>query len=442
MPGLVIVQVSQADAFHIGKALQIKGLLDTTGDGHTGYGGARNLCFLVAPIIKRGVAKGLSVMEIMDMAPSRLKDMLNQEVLSGRNKVVMGDDDSFLPPGYAFSKALMAHHYRDDNVVSVTQQFGRKTSLLSNTVLRPQDLRESQGQTAIESYDKFQLGLAKVTKWTPTGFIPGLSAFAVPTGVCMNWPNNGEENHYDVMAIKYDYLAMQIHHAGTRYYTPFPNHIHSLTTSNLGRSLGGHGDYLPWNQMQKKDVLAERKPTFSSLGEVVQYASRPDTARFVQTKFFDRLSNYQMKLEDPRGLLGELMHAHDGLPTMVDFLEKMVDGYTDFLADYKMGMAFRDLIVERIMEEGAKKGACATFKEACQILLVNEADFLTLIQDTKRTFVVDKGIQLADFKFTKNLIHMVGMLGGSSFMTLMARLHGPLQETEWKPEIPIRRQRF
>ncbi len=105
------IQVSMAHALKIAATLKIQDYFDATGDGNAGYGGCRNIVFLLGPMLfcalKNGVASSADA--FADLSESNLKPLLKKTLDNEDGlMVLMGDDDTTLLPGFLHAKALLA----------------------------------------------------------------------------------------------------------------------------------------------------------------------------------------------------------------------------------------------------------------------------------------------------------------------------------------------
>ncbi|MBS0603474.1 MAG: hypothetical protein JSS60_00390 [Verrucomicrobia bacterium] len=96
--GTAIIPVSNSQILQFSRKIGIEKLIDTTGEGKLGYGGARNAAFFLAPVLKHYWENGSQPLQEIFSAPEpHLHEVFNRVVLEGKAVVQMGDDDLEYP---------------------------------------------------------------------------------------------------------------------------------------------------------------------------------------------------------------------------------------------------------------------------------------------------------------------------------------------------------
>lgn len=231
-----IVHVSMDDVLTLGARLGLRPLFDTTGEGAAGYGGARNIAFLLGPVIRHilrdaqandtGGFKKTSDISAMLLAvpPAQLARYLH-EAVTGHTMVLMGDDDTTLLPGFLEAKAVLAAHYSSGFAKFTTQVAGRDTTAaripFRATVV---DLMPKEG----EKYDSdtWQFLAREIiiasqdrARWAQAGkpVWHNMAGVLMHPSFCLDLPLPTEEMHFaHYQTYEKDYLAKAIHHCGDR----------------------------------------------------------------------------------------------------------------------------------------------------------------------------------------------------------------------------------
>src|SRR5262249_15027705 len=101
-------------------------MFDTTGESNAGYGGARNMAFLLGPVIAQTLREGGNISGI---TPQNLLDSIRESALSrDAPKLYMGDDTEYQHPRSLCSKIGANVLYGDEYSAVTSKRDGRVTT--------------------------------------------------------------------------------------------------------------------------------------------------------------------------------------------------------------------------------------------------------------------------------------------------------------------------
>ncbi|MCF7852522.1 MAG: hypothetical protein K9M07_04705 [Simkaniaceae bacterium] len=244
-----IVYVSKEEALMLAKKLGITELISTTEDQQFGYGGARNACSLLGPIIQHmAMLKGVVSMKVLLDDPrikeeglTILKNIVDSPDPSTQFKLLMGDDDLEMPPS-DFLINLMKHS--DDDAFQM--------------VAKPQIGRNPQRDELIPLFRKIKRPIHMMLA----------GAISYPQKLCAPHPFGSEEDDMEFKAI-HSCLSRSAHHLATARYPAIMNPKEAALTMDvthhirlfLTRMLGKHTGVLPYttefSQDSYRDIISE-----------------------------------------------------------------------------------------------------------------------------------------------------------------------------------------
>lgn len=357
--GARIVAVDMAQITALGRALGIEGMFDTTGNGRAGYGGARNITFLLGPMIQEALNTGMAadVNALIALPPAQLRQLLQQTALSNQNRyrVLMGDDDATMMPGFLHAKTLINADQGNAYAASMTFLSGRGTTAGPVVYNLP-------GVFALGSTPDAARGLAEsvmgASTWQAFDMEPMMAAALMAPGACLNLPTPTEEGHFRRYEMVRDHLGRGLHHAGDRY-ADMPERLRGFlgysTQGKLASALLQAGmlyrtsDVMPWNSAARD---------FDSLGALFQFAGQPAQQKGMQKGFFRRL----VAFDRDANLNGLLQTDHDALmapilsnprltPEERADLAQVPGIYEAAQNDLSMGVAYRDAVVSELVKQ-------------------------------------------------------------------------------------------
>lgn len=324
--GATIFHINMSQINEFGELFELRELFDTTGDNYAGYGGGRNIASLLGAFLHSFIRISPINISTSEEILSFVKDNLLmakkvfKSVLTGgtRPKLIMGDDDTTLLPGFFASKALQAHMYETSSMRSQSQVFGRVSTNVPWAF-------DSRGYATAGCFIEPEDALIGAC-----GMIHGAAPWSLPSNAqghpiagallspmfCLDLPLPSEEGHFKSFKTEIDdSLARTAHHCGDRI-GKWDERLYSLShyreqlalAAWLGFADGG-SPLLPWNG-----------ETVANLSQVFTEASTP-TARKERAQAFLSLVR-----EDPqRTIPSDEFPVEDIRKTMQQGLLKFID---------------------------------------------------------------------------------------------------------------------
>lgn len=295
--GLKIVHVSMQQINAMIQNSGLEKLFDTTGQNFAGYGGARNMAFLLTPVIAKTLKEGGS---LDDITPDKLQQAIKNAALgTDAPNLFMGDDTDYIRPGGMYAKAGLNKLYGDEYYIATSRRDGRDTMGVSSLNAKL-EYRDNLDQLS---------GVSKATntfgnsKWNTKQGQPGMGSVTGGPRFCFDIPTGAEEGHVKTPTTHVDFLARVSHLSGDRMKSVADN-IRGYLNYSLGtemfKSLGDSDEQSPWNTLR-------RKSEFSSLGDVYSEAAKPKVIRQGQVGMLADLAKYLSSppSEGPRGVTQE-----------------------------------------------------------------------------------------------------------------------------------------
>lgn len=267
--GLNIVHVKMQDISRMIEGSGIEKLFDTTGQNFAGYGGARNMAFLLGPVIRDAILKGQSLDTI---TPENLIEKIKANALGEEApKLFMGDDTDYLGPGAMFAKVGMNGLYKDEYYTATSRRDGRDTTNVNSGI----------GRNAADNIGRYGTdGLVSSfggSGWNKRLVQPGMGSVIGAPKFCYDVPNGAEEKHHTALNTYTDQLGTVRHLSGDRM-RPMPGQVNGYLNYGMGTEayqMFGNSDAVSWNQ----EHLAQLKlgeAGFQSLGEVLENVTDPE----------------------------------------------------------------------------------------------------------------------------------------------------------------------
>ncbi|HMR34153.1 MAG TPA: hypothetical protein PKA13_25360 [Geminicoccaceae bacterium] len=365
--GANIVQVSMAEVNALSDKLGLRELFATSQDGRAGFGGARNMSFLLAPMLHKAMRDpeaGVHNMTELAAKPRAYLEGLMRDVLSGtgHEMVLMGDDDTTVRPGFMDAKMQLAARYEDDYAKITTLTLGRATTKIP-PVLHPSALKaiafdEDAMITGLDQINDSVTGAMRATQWEgdPSKAVEHQMAGALMhPGSCLDLPLPSEEGQFaNYKHEVVDWLGSALHHPGDRF-KPVDERLGQLggyyNQAQIAIDLLGvidkpHSDVLPWN---------DRRLAFDDIGGIYEHAASAEVQRGIRTAFMARLVDMPVNQE----LLDadqafQTLEARDRQRLDADPLaaQKTAQVKSAFLgasASYATAVAYRDKLVEHLL---------------------------------------------------------------------------------------------
>ncbi len=414
--GANIVQVSMQQVNELGDKLGLKELFDTTGSGRAGFGGARNMSFLIGPMLHKALhdpESGVRSMADLVAKPREELEALMHDVLrgTGHEMVLMGDDDTTVRPGFMDAKVQLAAQHEDDYAKIVTLTLGRATTKIppvaDPVVLKAIGFDEDAMITGLDQINDSVSGAMRATQWEgdPRKAIEHqMSGALMHPGSCLDLPLPSEEGQFaNYRHEVVDWLGSALHHSGDRF-ASVEGRMGQLAgyygqaqmaIDLLGVTDKPHSNMLPWN---------DRTREFDSIGGIYAHAADPATQRGIREAFVTRLVDMPVNEELLNvGDVFETMEARDRARLDADPLgaEKTAQVKAAFVkasAAYTTAIAYREALLTALVDKfaalpptGDKAGIAgrlainpqdpAARKDALNYLLANAPDVRTSLNE-------------------------------------------------------------
>lgn len=382
-----IHHVSMQQVAEFGKLVSIGEMLGTTQPNPTywsanplpppppdaGYGGARNIVFLVGPAfhlalkrLQNPVANFAGLIALGGPACQQLVG----EATTQKTMIMMGDDDLTLMPGCLHAKALLAHQFQNGHERIVTRMIGRNTTKVPGAASK---LREFPIGRGLFSYRH----LVKETMQA-TGFLYGVPNFVVGgftwhnfagvvmhLGSCLDLPLPSEEKLFATTRTVEDILGLSIHHPGDRFDPPaqkMPAMANYVAQFRVAAALthpasapSGKPYILIWNRNSNAGGL-KNSPTHDTLHLIYDWIIQPNQKHeiqkaFLRALFLDYLLDKAMDTmldDDPATFFGQIrarlpeLASKPELGNLDQELTNCQNGYTALWNDIRLGDIYRN----------------------------------------------------------------------------------------------------
>jgi hypothetical protein len=405
----------------------IEKLIDTTGMGNPGYGGARNISFLLGPVIADAAKNGVPLDTI---TPDNLMGLIKARSLGAdATNLFMGDDTDYVRPGGMFAKVGLNALYDSEYYTAVSKRDGRDTTSVNPGNGRLESNEVGGGPDAL--FGK-AFGNSKID---PRQRNPGMGCVSGGPRFCFDIPTGAEEGHHKAAVTHIDQFAVVSHLSGDRM-KPLGRQVTDYLNYSIGtemfKVLGDHPAITPWNQILAGALKTGSMP-YNGLGEVYAKAAEPETLAAAQSEFVHYLGTMLNKKSDgPFGVQQSHVDAVTKLladnpdmdPELRAEYEQVETAYqnvmrqSDVIAD--MGTRFMEALVPGFaklgyaeMQSAAKAAVEAAGPDGIQAAFAQ----------AKKAAVTDKGIALNDPKnqIVRDFTLIVESLGTGGFAALAAK---------------------
>ncbi|MEO1774029.1 MAG: hypothetical protein AAFS07_03670 [Pseudomonadota bacterium] len=301
--GLNIVHVSMQDVHRIIAGSPIEKMFDTTGQNNAGYGGARNMAFLLGPVIRDAImnrADGQTVEDALaTITPQNVVQKIKDTAM-GQNapKIFMGDDTDYLGPGAMFAKAGLNALHKDEYYTAVSRRDGRDTTGVSSGL--SQSVMKGIEEAGI-------LGLSHVFgngRWNSKLVRPGMGSVLGSPKFCFDIPTGSEEKHHTGMNAYIDQYGTVRHLSGDRMQAKMSNQMNGYTNYAVSTETFqqfGQPEDMTWNTGHLAQQAAGQ-PGFQSLGDVFNNAVDPQNARANQKTMLGNVAAWMCGAKKDEGV--------------------------------------------------------------------------------------------------------------------------------------------
>ncbi|MEZ0276155.1 MAG: hypothetical protein ACAH88_14705 [Roseimicrobium sp.] len=284
--GLKIVHVSMADVNRLAGP-GLKKMFDTTGQDFAGYGGARNMAYLIAPVIRQCEIDGV---DWKTMTAEQALPLIQKHALEkSTTKLFMGDDTDQISEGTMMAKAVLAREHAADYALVSTLRAGRDTMGVSEAQTNSPGLLLGGG------LDAFTGSLHLSNAWNPQTKAAGMGCTFGDSRFCLDLPLGAEEKQHEAMKSSIDKFSKSTHLSGDRQKDLgdyLAGHLAYTNSSGMVKSLVKEGD-LPWNKTHKAHDATTGRPKFDSLDSVLKFASDPVQQKTARQNFFQNMANWR-----------------------------------------------------------------------------------------------------------------------------------------------------
>ncbi len=442
-----IMHISEDQALELAAKIGVKALLDTTGRGEMGYGGARNCVFLLTAVLRHAFKLGKrSFHEVLQMDDCALRALFDQFTLGGAadsplspcgDTLWMIDDDMEIPLSHLFSYALFAGNFSKEYAYSGAFGYGRGTKYhiyfhyLQDVFNHP--LRNFM-----------------TTQWLQTTTPALMSEYVGKPKVGLNLPLGSEEAHLKLNQQISFFLTPSYHLAGTRYPTrqipinffvgleeylkkflPYALGVELTVflvdaTNSLGRCI------LPWKD--KNAALS-----FSCLRSVFKHMGDPALKVHMQRRFWKNVHDLLHSMPC-KGKLSGTLHYLCGLDvdaylaslqkgkalelSECNSLKAIGELYKLFKKDALVFSEFIGYVIECIdaSTKPVRRGEGESLPLWHSACIEHSVDFGALLDCAKEHVERRHGIALAEYPLTGGFWLLAHAVGAGEFCDIIGRL--------------------
>ncbi|GEP42025.1 hypothetical protein [Brevifollis gellanilyticus] len=299
--GLKIVHLSMEDVERLAGDDANK-LFDASQSRNAGYGGARNMAYMIGPVIRHCENNHI---EWKDLDANAARNLIHSQALQRNNaSLFMGDDTDLVTPGTMLGKAMAANLYcapgTDYTLVSQKRD-GRDTMGVSEfqTNSPTVDILLNQG------YDAMAANVFSSNKWNSDLKVAGMGCTAGDSRFCLDLPLGAEEKQNEALRSAVDNFSNSSHLSGDRQgelSTYLQGHLNYTNSSGMVKALIMDSKACAWNTEASQMDASTGAARFANLGAVMQWASQPQNVQQSQQAFFKAMCGWEAK--EPGGMLG------------------------------------------------------------------------------------------------------------------------------------------
>ena len=324
--GLTFQHVSMGDINGMIKGSGVERMFDTTGENMAGYGGARNMAFMLGPVILDAVRKGE---DIASITPDKLAARIKATAMDKAAPMIfMGDDGDYVAPGMLFSRAAIVGTQEGFNPELIaTPRGGRDTTAVS-----PLAANGAAKTLETEGYDAMVASLFTGNKWESSTKNPGMGCALSAPRFCLSLPTGKEESQLQRTA-KPQSFTMAMHLSGDRQARPSDYLKGNLAYTNMTETINSllPPAILPWNA---RSAYKEK-----DLGELMDIASNTDAQKTQQKTFLRKMAIWRKD----NGIDGGLLSLDGGQAQKV---QKYLDDHPELDAEARDELARMKVVYE------------------------------------------------------------------------------------------------
>ncbi len=288
--GLTIRHVSMKSINKMMKDSGVEKLFDTTGEGNAGYGGCRNMAFMLGPVIQQAIRDGEDPDTITaDSLAGRIKKTATSK---DAPKLLMGDDTDYVAPGTVAAKMALgaSDEHKDEYSLMATYRYGRDTQGVSSLYTNGAVSNLQSG-----GMEGFTSWLFSSNKWNNKNTTPGMGCTYGEPRFCLDLPTGAEEKQCNGSTFTQDYFAQASHLSGDRQTSPSAFLKSFMSYGNMTETVKALFDVekdLPWNAEAKRRGDSDEKP-FGNVGEMMAQATDPAKSVKLQKKVLTNLVTWR-----------------------------------------------------------------------------------------------------------------------------------------------------
>lgn len=299
--GLKIVHLKMSDVERLAGADANK-LFDASQSRNAGYGGARNMAYMIAPLIRH--CENTEGLDWKTMDAQAARGLIQSQALQRNGTTLfMGDDTDLVTPGTMLAKAVVANVYcgQDSDYTLVSQKRdGRDTMGVSEA--QTNDAAVNILNT--RGYDAFAGNVFSSNKWNSAYKAAGMGCTAGDARFCLDLPLGAEEKQHEAARSAIDGFSGSSHLSGDRQgelSSYLQGHLNYTHSSGMVKSLIMDSKACAWNTEASALDLSTGEARFENLGAVMEWASQPDNVRQSQQAFLNAMCDWQSG--PPAGIL-------------------------------------------------------------------------------------------------------------------------------------------
>lgn len=413
-----IITISKEEAITAARKLGIEPLVNTSGSGEMGFGGARNAVFLLTPILRELYRIGHKTIEgILNVEASLFATLFQKYVLgnastSGRTILTI-DDDMEIPEANIFAHVLFSQLNVDKYYLSFGNNLGRGTKHVK-PIPPFEDLLHLQ----------HVVGMLSSTKWVEQVLhVTTLAESLSKPCVFLNLPMGCEETHITMNLLHNPLLQTSYHLPGTRYPThKLPTHFFVGLEDFLKTYIpyvfhvGLNAKFIDSPPLFDATILPWSDGNFSSLRETFGVIACDKTKCLLQKNFWRKV--HEFFIEKPKesdsltNCLQSFIHVEmvssleRGLKQEKFFrsekesLKKIATLYSFYQLDVKLFYEFGRVIIKEIKRQLIVQGVLETenWFECC---VDSTLDLSIIVEQSKSSIEKHYDVRFCD----RPLIH-------------------------------------
>lgn len=428
--GLTFKHVSMQQVKAMTQGSGVEKLFDTTGENMAGYGGGRNIAFLLGPVVQYAHQNNIPLDQIR---PDQIQSLIAEHAMSeGSRKVFMGDDTDYVAPGMTANIATLAQapEYEDQYTLHSPLRGGRDTQSVA-----PLAANSAHQTLGTNGYDSMVSGLFACNKWNERNTRPGMGCTFGSPRFCLDLPTGKEETHNDATRAVPNFFGQAFHLSGDRQNSPSEQLKANMAYTNLTAMVGKiwNNSSLPWNT-EAKQKISSGSP-LNSLAEVMEIAGDQGKQQEFARSFFNNLVDWRndankndgiRPLEDPayKTVVSDYLNQHPELDAETrDELLKVQEVYTD---GHQQALHVNTLIDRTIANLKNEPGNNGLDPKDPNFKLDKLGDAL----QRARQSMSNDGVVISQTsnRMVRDVYLVINTVGAGSFQGMAHQLHGAHQQ--------------